>query len=290
MLPEVRSVGARGLTLLTDSAAISSRRVLHSLIVASVQRAERVHVFTYETPVEEFLEGLPQEISSSLTLHDGFSNPLHWARTPPTLTLRDLSVQGIRQRVGDAGGPHTIVLDSLSWILARCPLPSVCRLLRELSAPRSQPGDTCVVALLHADLHDPGVLSSVRLLADTDILLTDPGGKATATVTHRKPSGRVLTQVQCFQVHDDFSLDTVSEDGREPDPGAQLDPTINLTFNLRLSEKERSGKESATLPYTFTDRKKLSLLHSSSGSARIFYDPDPSDAADDEDPDDDLDV
>ncbi|XP_069623736.1 elongator complex protein 5 [Ranitomeya imitator] len=290
MLPAVRSGGARGLTLLTDSAAISGRRVLHSVIAASVRRAEQVHIFTYETPEEEFLEALPQEISSSLTLHDGFSNPLSWEPTLPSLTLRDLSVQGIRQRVGDAGGPITIVLDSLSWILARCPLPSVCRLLRELSAPRSQPGDTCVVALLHADLHDPGVLSSVRLLADTDIHLTDPGGKATATVTHRKPSGRVVTHVQCFQVRDDFSLDTGSEDGREPEPGAKVDPTINLTFNLRLSEDERAGRESATLPYTFTDSKKLSLLHSSSGSARIFYDPDPCDAADDEDPDDDLDV
>ncbi|XP_069806407.1 elongator complex protein 5-like [Dendropsophus ebraccatus] len=70
----------------------------------------------------------------------------------------------------------------------------------------------------------------------------------------------------------------------------QADPTENLTFNLRLSDADRERKESASLPYTFTDSKKMSLLQSSGGAAKIFYDPEPTDDVDEDDPDDDLDV
>ncbi|KAG9461327.1 hypothetical protein GDO78_017262 [Eleutherodactylus coqui] len=103
-------------------------------------RAERVHVFGFEVPEEEYWAAVPLELSSSLTFHDGFSNPLNWEKSFHSLTLRDISVQGIREQVGNPAGPVTIVLDSLSWILARCPLFYVCHLLQELSGQQSEQG------------------------------------------------------------------------------------------------------------------------------------------------------
>ncbi|XP_056408754.1 elongator complex protein 5 [Hyla sarda] len=286
MIEEVRGLGAPGLLLLTDGAFLPGRRLLYSFIMAALKRAERVHVFGFEIPEEEFRDGIPQEKSPSFTFHDGFSDPLDWEKSLASMSLRDLCVRGIRDRVGDGVGPVTIVLDSLSWILVRRPLPTVCHLLRELSAD-----DTRVVALLHEDLHDPGLLRSVCLLADSVISLTDPGEILTARVIQRKRSGRVVTQTESFRVGDDLNLETVSKMEQEPEDTVQVDPTVNLTFNLRLTETERERKESATLPYIFTDSKKMSILQSSTrGSAKIFYDPEPTDDVDEDDPDDDLDV
>lgn len=96
----------------------------------------------------------------------------------------------------------------------------------------------------------------------------------------------------------------------------QVDPTANLTFNLRLSETEREAKEKLALPFVFSKEKwgtfsqllyfllsfqplnvvtfasprKSALLHSGPGSGRILYEPDANDDYDQEDPDDDLDV
>lgn len=35
----------------------------------------------------------------------------------------------------------------------------------------------------------------------------------------------------------------------------QMDPTTHLTFNLRLSKKEREAKDSLTLPFQFSSEK-----------------------------------
>lgn len=35
----------------------------------------------------------------------------------------------------------------------------------------------------------------------------------------------------------------------------QMDPTSNLTFNLRLSEGERQAKEKVDLPFVFSEEK-----------------------------------
>ncbi|CAN2391915.1 Elongator complex protein 5, partial [Pristimantis euphronides] len=241
--------------LCADGAFFPGRRLLYGLILAALRRAERVHVFGFEAPEEEYRATVPQGLSAGLTFHDGFSDPLGWQKSLHSLTLRDLSVQGVRERVGDAAGPVTVVLDSLSWILARCPLPRVCYLLRELSGQQSERGDARLVVLLHADLHDPSQLPSLRLLADLVISITDVGEKPKATVTYRKRSGKVVTHVEGFMVGDDFSLETISELEREPQDSTTVDPTGNLTFNLRLSESQREHKDAVPLPYTFTDSR-----------------------------------
>lgn len=72
----------------------------------------------------------------------------------------------------------------------------------------------------------------------------------------------------------------------------QVDPTTHLTFNLRLSKKEKEAKDSLTLPFQFSSEKQQALLCPVSGQAtsHIFYEPDAYDDLDQEDPDDDLDI
>ncbi|XP_069819598.1 elongator complex protein 5-like [Dendropsophus ebraccatus] len=217
MLEEVRSLGAPGLLLLTDGAFLPGRRVLCTFIMAALKRGEHVHIFGFEVPKEEFCAGIPPELSPSLVYHDGFLDPLGWEKSLHLLTLCDLSVRGIQERVGDRSGTVTLVLDSLSWILARRPLHAVCHMLRELSR-----GETRVVALIHTDLHPPGLLRSLTLLADSIISLTDSGGTLTAHLTQRKRSGRVVTQKEPFRVCDDFSLETVRKVEREAEDMVQV--------------------------------------------------------------------
>ncbi|XP_068129908.1 elongator complex protein 5 [Hyperolius riggenbachi] len=292
MLHELRRTGSPGVLLVTDSAFLSGHRLLQSLILAAVHRGENVHIFHFESSQEEFLAGFPQEVLSSLTLHDGFSDPLRWRSGVTSLGSHDFTVKAIRERVRRSSTPVTIVLDSLSWMVARCPLSSVCHTLRDLSRPQMEEGshDLRLLAVLHSDVHDAGVLRSLISLADCLIDVT-AGGGLRATITQRKKSGKVITATELFKVCDDLSLE--AEAGAES--GTQInrleaDPAANLTFNLRLSETDREQKESTTLPYTFSESKKSSLLQSTHSSGRIFYDPDPSDDMDEEDPDDDLDV
>ncbi|XP_075437983.1 elongator complex protein 5 isoform X3 [Ascaphus truei] len=272
--------------------AAQRRDLLKSFVQPALQRGESVHVFGYEVGRDEYAEGFTPQVLSSMTFHDGFSDPLRWIGVASSLTPQDFTASGILGRLGDSCHPVTIVLDSLSWVLARSPLPSVCHTLRGLTQGKHGAGPrvTRVLALLHTDLHTPGVLRSVCLLAGTVIHVSERGPRDRVTVTHRKRTGKVVTTGEEFTIHDGFSVETFTEQEAERRRRAEADPTANLTFNLRLSEADRELKDSASLPYTFTESKKSSLLHSSSSSGRIFYDPDPADDYDDEDPDDDLDV
>lgn len=94
-------------------------------------------------------------LSSSfrITLHDGFSDPLRWRSGSQSLTPRDFNAKTIRERVSQTPSPVTIVLDSLSWILSRCPLPSVCHTLRELSRPPINGGEEMADCPSSSTLH-----------------------------------------------------------------------------------------------------------------------------------------
>ncbi|KAE8620811.1 hypothetical protein XENTR_v10010486 [Xenopus tropicalis] len=255
-------------------------------------RGEQVHVLGYERSQEDFLLGFPAPLVPRLNFHDGYSDPLQWLGGPHSLGPSDFTAERIEALLRDSGSAVTLVLDSLSWILAHSPLPSVCHTLRELS--RGQKGTastvTRLLALLHKDLHDPGALRSVNLLADTVINMERRGDWDRVTVTHRKKSRKVETSEEMVRIRGDLSLEVFREKEMEQRKGQEVDPTANLTFNLRLSEAEREVKDSAILPFTFSDSKKSSLLQSGPGSARVYYDPDPADDVDEEDPDDDLDV
>ena len=73
------------------------------------------------------------------------------------------------------------------------------------------------------------------------------------------------------------------------------DPTANLTFDLRLSSKEKEDRSKVILPYTSV-RDGVGVVsgqsssHAQTGSGQIYYQPDDVDDFDESDPDDDLDI
>ncbi|KAG8429638.1 hypothetical protein GDO86_019643, partial [Hymenochirus boettgeri] len=135
-----------------------------------------------------------------LTFHDGHSDPLKWRHLPHSLSPSDFTADRIRTLVGRSGSA-TVVLDSLSWILARLPLPSVCHTLKDLSWGHK--GAACpairIVALLHKDLHLPGVFLSVCHLADTLIDVEGKGDRDCVTITHHGRTGRTVTSVSVWE-------------------------------------------------------------------------------------------
>ncbi|TSL34598.1 Elongator complex protein 5 [Bagarius yarrelli] len=122
-----------------------------------------------------------------------------------------------------------------------------------------------IVGLLHADLHQPGIIGALSHLASAVITVKPVNNAryAVAKISQRKKSGKVMQKV---------------------------DPTSNLTFNLRLSETEKEAKERVALPFVFSEEKKSAFLKHGRGTGRIMYEPDANDDFDEEDPDDDLDV
>ncbi|KAM8974394.1 elongator complex protein 5 [Pelodytes ibericus] len=291
MLQNLRT-GIPGILLITDTVPNSGRDLLNCFVLAALQREEQVHVFGFELSQEDFVSAFPEEPLSRLTFHDGFSDPLHWGEAHPSFTKEDFTLHGIMKRVGDVDQPVTIVLDSLSWLVARCPLSAVCHTLRALPHLKQRAGcmDTRVLALLHTDLHAPGVLSSVCSMADTVVSMMERGERDCVSVTQRRKTGKTISCREEIRIHQSLSLEILIHQESEHKTTKAVDPTANLTFNLRLSDTERELKESTALPYVFTAGEKSSLLQASSSSSKIFYDPDPEDDIDDEDPDDDLDV
>uniref|UniRef100_A0A8C7SFU3 Elongator complex protein 5 n=1 Tax=Oncorhynchus mykiss TaxID=8022 RepID=A0A8C7SFU3_ONCMY len=154
-----------------------------------------------------------------------------------------------------------------------------------------------VIGLLHSDLHQRGTVGSICHLA-TSVITVAPGTRglgAFAKITRRTKSGKLMQDEEIFSINEDL---TVTIQSKRSHPGStpmntdesEVDPTANLTFNLRLSDTQREAKEKLPLPFVFSKEKKSALLHPGTGSGRILYEPDANDDYDQEDPDDDLDV
>ncbi|KAM3823921.1 elongator complex protein 5 [Vipera latastei] len=311
MVEALLSGAAQGLLLIRDSVACEGRPLLKSFVVAAAQRAESIHVLSFELPESEFKAGLSTEVTSRIVFHDAFPDPLGWSGTGSGLTLGEFSASELASRLAAASqGSATVVLDSLSWLLLRLPFPAVCQVLAQLPRRAKAAGLNVVriVALVHGDLHPPAQHKVLETLARLAVTLqpgpgSGPGGDGapqTAVVLHRKRGGRILQKTQLFSVVPGFAFkflgelplkgasgDDDVEEGPEP---AAADPTAHLTFNLRLTEAERQAREAVPLPYHFSEEKKSSLLQTSTEDAKIYYQPDAADDFDEEDPDDDLNV
>ncbi|MGH0180242.1 UNVERIFIED_CONTAM: hypothetical protein FKN15_017497 [Acipenser sinensis] len=334
-----------------DSAECDGRSLLKGFIKAAVLRNEPVHVLGFEVSEDELCTGLDSGTASRLVFHDGYSDPLQWLGQGK-LSVQDYSAQNMRNRISQSDEPKvvTLVIDSLSWLLLHTPPTAVCQSLQELS--RGGLKVKRVVALLHSDLHEQGVVGSVCHMATAVVTVTPVSGSvsaeaepngivrtllrrktgrvsregvvgsvchmATAVVTVtpvsgsvsaeaepngivrtllRRKTGRVSREEEFYSVREDFSVQILRDLSTRKQPASdsrgetkQDDPAANLTFNLRLSEGERRARENLSLPFTFSEEKKSSLLQPRSGGGRILYEPDACDDFDQEDPDDDLDI
>ncbi|XP_066878208.1 elongator complex protein 5 isoform X6 [Kogia breviceps] len=248
------------------------------------------------------LKALIKKSALWLVYHDLFRDPLNWSKTGEAFPGGPLEALRALCRRTDPG-PVTIALDSLSWLLLHLPCTTLCQALHTLSHQDSCHGDSSpgeqvhVLGLLHEELHGPGPLGALSSLAQTEVTLSGAMGQTSAHILYRRPQQRPTHQTQWFSILPDFSLELQRgpplESQPYPDPHApSMDPTAHLTFNLRLSKKEREARDSLTLPFQFSSEKQQALLCPGLGQAtsHIFYEPDVYDDLDQEDPDDDLDV
>ncbi|KAM6453252.1 elongator complex protein 5 isoform 2-T2 [Liasis olivaceus] len=206
MLGELVSGAAEGLVLIQDSVACEGRALLKSFVAAAAQRAETVHVLSFELPEVEFKAGLSAEVTSRILFHDAFRDPLGWSGRGSGLTLGEFSASELATRLAAASqGSATVVLDSLSWLLLRLPFPSVCQVLAQLPRRASAVGLKIVrcVALLHGDLHPPAQQDVLKALARLVVTLqpapgTGQGGDGTphaAVVFHRKRGSKFFQKI-----------------------------------------------------------------------------------------------
>lgn len=296
MLTELlQGIDAGGFVIVQDSASYSGRHLLKSLISASLNREEVVHVLGYDISGEELKDGLKESAVQRLHFHNAYRDPLGWTKNP-ALTVQQFTVEELALLLKQTSHPKpaTLVIDSLSWILRHHKPPAVCRTLQQL---RKGGAVRAIVGLLHADMHPRGTVGSLCRLATSVITVVAgvKGDEAVMKITKRSKSGKVAQDEETFSIKDDL---TVVVQGKSSQLGLkrantqeqERDPTTNLTFNLRLSDSEREAKEKLALPFAFSKEKKTALLHSGPGSGRILYEPDANDDYDQEDPDDDLDV
>ena len=68
------------------------------------------------------------------------------------------------------------------------------------------------------------------------------------------------------------------------------DPTANLTFDLRLSEREKMERSKVVLPYIRVGVAATDSKMSSARGGQVVYQLDEADDFDESDPDDDLDI
>ncbi|KAG7243400.1 hypothetical protein INR49_011857 [Caranx melampygus] len=249
----------------TDFASCSGRHLLKSFINATLLREESVHVLGFEVSEEELRDGLKGSPTQRLHFHDAFTDPLGWT-DHPAFTVHQFNFEELAHLVKQTSQPKpaTLIIDSLSWILRHVSPSAVCKTLQQLKK---------VITVA------PGF----------------KGDEAVAKITKRSKSGKVTQDEEIFNIKEDFTVIVQSKTShsgpKQLDPAEQeMDPTANLTFNLRLSDTEREAKEKLALPFVFSKEKKTALLHSGPGSGRILYEPDANDDYDQEDPDDDLDV
>ncbi|KAG7464681.1 hypothetical protein MATL_G00168030 [Megalops atlanticus] len=284
-----------GFVIIQDSVDCCGRQLLKSFINAALKREEIIHVLGFEVCEDELRAGLDSRGIQRLYFHDGFTDPLGWTECP-ALTVHQFTPQEISARLGHSEQPKSVmlVIDSLSWILRHHPPAVVCQRLQEL---RRGGALKSILALLHSDMHQQGIVGSVCHLA-TVVISVSPGTgakHAVAKTTRRTKSGRVTREEEYFTVSEDLTVtieaQTIHSGKAQAEPEEfEADPAANLTFNLRLSEVEREAKEKLSLPFVFSQEKKSALLHHRPGAGRILYEPDANDDFDQEDPDDDLNV
>lgn len=281
-----------GFLLLQDTVNYCGRYLLKSFINVALLRDDDVHVLCFETSEEELKKGFQD--MQRLHIHNAYEDPLGWTKKE-VFTVQHFSLNELTRVLKLTSHQKTpvVVIDSLSWILRHSCTTTVCSTLHQLKKSGSV---KAIIGLLHTDMHQKGTVGSVCHLATSLITVTpgDMGKNCLAKITKRTKSGKVLQDEHTFTIREDLTVKLHKSPNSAPQQIDQeeheVDPTANLTFNLRLSDKEREAKEKLSLPFMFSKEKKKAILHSGASLGRILYEPDANDDFDQEDPDDDLDV
>ncbi|KAI8500366.1 Elongator complex protein [Branchiostoma belcheri] len=278
-----------------------------------------VHLFHLEKPADCFLEGVNV---SKIHLHDGFSDPLLWEEQNRDSSEDRIDLTSAPDFLGHVKkssvktSPVAVVIDSLTPYLLHCPGYVICRALHRLLRARLDSDGvevSLVVAGFHGDLHDDSTAAALRHMATTWVQLQEGAESPTRSregaesptqdracyygnceVLHRRKSGKVIRQDEEYHISAQWSLTSRVQKATvrppaQPDQESQVDPTANLTFNLRLTDTEKEARSRVVLPYMHHQRKKAPDQPAATPGGQIFYQPDDVDDFDEEDPDNDLD-
>lgn len=89
-----------------------------------------------------------------------------------------------------------------------------------------------------------------------------PPDQLQVKVQHRRSSGKLLVSTEVVAVDNSYNMSSVplvTSSLPTPSPAAP-DPTLNLTFDLTLSEREREERGQLVPPYHHSAGKKTALL------------------------------
>ncbi|KAG7271713.1 hypothetical protein CRUP_001297 [Coryphaenoides rupestris] len=295
LLELIQGAEGGGLIIIQDSIHYSGRHLLMSFINAALKRNEEVHLLAFELHEEELQHELDHSCLQRLIFHNACHDPLGWNENPPFTVHQFITtdLDGLLSPTQHSK-PVTLVIDSFSWILRHLSPAAVCKTLQRLKKGGAV---KTTLGLLHSDMHHRNLVGSICHLATSVVTLVtgNQWHEAVAKTTRRAKSGKISQAEERFGFNEDMSVKVQSKPIQAGTPqadgsDAEVDPTANLTFNLRLSEQERQAKEKLALPFVFSKEKKSALLRSRPGSGRILYEPDANDDYDQEDPDDDLDI
>ncbi|XP_077998454.1 elongator complex protein 5-like isoform X2 [Glandiceps talaboti] len=294
------------LVIVFDSLKHFGRTLLKSFTKSLASRVDEVHIFHFDTAPEVFRTGFDEITKTKLHSHDGWSDPLMWRETPKPADADNklyLSepldlMSHIREHKQASSRKVAVIVDSLTPVLVHKSLPFVCKALYQLYNSEDDVEGFEIIqtlCLVHGDVHDERVLSSLQHIASSTLALTPNASIASfheepygfSNTVHKKSSGKVIIKNEGYSVVDDLRLITFDPSKLStPTVKRQPDPTANLTFNLNLTDTERQARSKVILPYTIAQEKRMPQLK----SGQIFYEPDEADDFDDEDPDDDLDI
>jgi len=192
-----------------------------------------------------------------------------------------------------SSGPIAFLLPDLDTLFLFHPPPDVFQFLNSLAGLLSP---SFLIGLLHRDSFPTAIMPSLDFLASTSVTILPPpltsgSFSCLVDVTHKKASGKVLRAREIVRLAPDpprlLSVTDASKNtststsaptiAYEPETG---DPTANLTFNLSLSEEEKTARDKVVMPFAKTVK----------GQGKIIYEAEDEDDFDEEDPDDDLNI
>lgn len=315
------------LVLVHDTVNQNGKPLLCCFVRSLLESADFIHTILWDMSPEEFVGAFDPHLRERIFCYDGFSDPLGWELSRNDCDDSRVCVihqnSNIAQVVKSNLASHSsqnsnsgnvikvaIVIKSLSRLLLWKSSSTVCTLLNQLysNPPDTQTGYQVVqvIGLVHTDLHDDQTLNAINFLASSLLWITqdleqknsDPS-VSWCRILHKRRTGKVIRKVGSFTIDDNYELTEHEEKDwnassftarMEPLAVQEVDPTENLTFNLKLTDNERHARSNLKLPYMYHEEKKSQVAVNSVGEGKVFYQPDEADDFDEDDPDDDLNI
>ncbi|CAB3991444.1 Elongator complex 5 [Paramuricea clavata] len=294
--------------LVHDTVQHRGNCILNYITQGLLNRLDIVILFLLDKHSRNFIN------SSRLYVHDGFTDPLKWVTAKSSssepiskpfflknvLTKTIENDESFTRLLSEKSMKVGIIINSLSSVISHQNIAVVCRDLCELLDYHTQSFEVKqIVALVHSDLHDENILSSINYIASTSIELKNFVDKKERSchfiITHCKKSGKLTKKKEAYRIDSGSQVKVIPiEDKNNTEvktttSSESEDITSNLTFNLTLTEAQKQARAQLQLPYLLDDKTRQTQLDLGKKS-QIFYEADEADDMDEEDPDDDLNI